>query len=79
MARHKKFQQVEQPVDNPEIISAPEVVSAPEPEMVKILSQRRGDVIVKGGVVLQYNMVLEVPAYLARYLVEMHPGEIRIL
>lgn len=87
MARHKKVQfteptpvvckpEVEKPVEE-QVEPQPE--QKPEPAKVKILSQREGHIIIKGGIILKHNMIIEVDVELAEMLVAMHPGQIRIL
>lgn len=46
---------------------------------VKVLSQRPGNIIAKGGVTIKFNDIVELDMDVALNLAKMHPGEIRIL
>jgi hypothetical protein len=65
----------EQPVIETTESAAPVEVSG----KVKILSQRPGDIIAKGGITIKFNDIVELDLDVAVNLEKMHPGLIRIL
>ena len=61
------------------VVETTESASVEVSGKVKILSQRPGDIIAKGGITIKFNDIVELDLDVAVNLEKMHPGLIRIL
>jgi hypothetical protein len=51
----------------------------PEPELVRVFSQRLGDIVLQNGMVLKYGEVVKVPLDLAQWAEKSFDGLVRII
>lgn len=58
--------------------SQPEIEN-PGPELVRVFSQRLGDIVLENGTVLKYGEVVKVPLELAQWAEKSFDGLVRII